>query len=119
MIIFRIVFGFVFLYVNYILVSAGIKAGEFAVFLGFFAALVFDIVTSPFWISLVRSITGASNNTPKDKRNTKKNKKSQGKPVDTPTSRPRTIRCPNCGAQATVQGNQWECGWCGNYGNLR
>ena len=56
MIIFRIVLGFVFLYVNYILISAGIKAGEFAIFLGFFAALVFNIITAPFWISLVRSI---------------------------------------------------------------
>ena len=54
MVIFRIALGFVLLYVNYILISAGIKAGEFAVFLGFFAALVFDIITAPFWISLVQ-----------------------------------------------------------------
>lgn len=113
MIIFRIVLGFVFLYVNYILISAGIKAGEFAVFLGFFAALVFDIITAPFWISLVRSRKETSNDKPRDKRGNKKNK-----PANTSASRPRTIRCPNCGAQANVRGNQWECGWCGDYGRL-
>lgn len=32
---------------------------------------------------------------------------------------PRTIRCPNCGSQATVKGDHWECGWCGDYGTLR
>ena len=116
MVIFRIVLGFVLLYVNYILISAGIKAGEFAVFLGFFAALVFDIITAPFWISLVRSKNGTSNNTSKDKRDTKEK---GNKPANPPVSQPRTIRCPNCGAQATVRGNQWECGWCGNYGRLR
>ena len=31
----------------------------------------------------------------------------------------RTIRCPNCGSQATVKGDHWECGWCGDYGPLR
>ena len=115
MIIFRIVLCFVFLYVNYILISAGIKAGEFAIFLGFFAALVFNIITAPFWISLVRSIKGTSNNTSQDKGDTKK----KDKPANTSTSQPRTIRCPNCGAHANVRGDQWECGWCGDYGRLR
>ena len=32
---------------------------------------------------------------------------------------PRTIRCPNCGSQATVKGDHWECGWCGDYGPFR
>ena len=32
---------------------------------------------------------------------------------------PRTIRCPNCGSQAAVKGDHWECGWCGDYGSLR
>ena len=32
---------------------------------------------------------------------------------------PKTIRCPNCGSPATVKGDQWECGWCGDYGTLR
>lgn len=32
---------------------------------------------------------------------------------------PRTIRCPNCGSQATVKGDHWECGWCGDYGLFR
>ena len=31
----------------------------------------------------------------------------------------RTIRCPNCGSQATVKGDHWECGWCGDYRPLR
>ena len=31
----------------------------------------------------------------------------------------KTIRCPNCGSQATVKGDHWECGWCGDYGSLR
>ena len=31
----------------------------------------------------------------------------------------KTIRCPNCGSQAMVKGDQWECGWCGDYGPLR
>ena len=32
---------------------------------------------------------------------------------------PRTIRCPNCGSPATVKGSQWECGYCGDFGNLK
>ena len=32
---------------------------------------------------------------------------------------PKTIPCPNCGSPATVKGDQWECGWCGDYGTLR
>ena len=31
----------------------------------------------------------------------------------------KTIRCPNCGSPATVKGDHWECGWCGDYGSLR
>ena len=31
----------------------------------------------------------------------------------------RTMRCPSCGAQATVRGNSWECGWCGDSGVFR
>ena len=27
-----------------------------------------------------------------------------------------SIRCPTCGADATVHGNTWECGWCGDFG---
>ena len=27
-----------------------------------------------------------------------------------------TMRCPTCGADATVHGDQWECGWCGDCG---
>ena len=30
----------------------------------------------------------------------------------------RTIRCPNCGSQAMVKGDEWECGWCGDHGLL-
>ena len=30
-----------------------------------------------------------------------------------------TMRCPSCGAQATVRGNSWECGWCGDCGVFR
>ena len=30
-----------------------------------------------------------------------------------------TVRCPWCGAQATVRGNMWECGYCGDSGFLR
>lgn len=28
------------------------------------------------------------------------------------------MRCPNCGSQATIRGNRWECGWCGDSGRL-
>lgn len=36
------------------------------------------------------------------------------------TNRPNaTFRCPNCGSHAKINGNQWECGWCGDYGYLR
>ena len=35
------------------------------------------------------------------------------------TTTSKTIRCPNCGSQATVKGDHWECGWCGDYGSLR
>ena len=30
-----------------------------------------------------------------------------------------TFRCPNCGSPAKINGKQWECGWCGDYGYLR
>ena len=30
-----------------------------------------------------------------------------------------TFRCPNCGSPAKINGKQWECGWCGDYGRLR
>jgi len=26
-------------------------------------------------------------------------------------------RCPNCGSAVRQRGNQWECGWCGDFGN--
>ena len=35
------------------------------------------------------------------------------------TTTSKTIRCPNCGSQAAVKGDHWECGWCGDYGSLR
>ena len=28
------------------------------------------------------------------------------------------IRCPHCGSPVKVRGNQWECGWCGDFGVL-
>ena len=28
-----------------------------------------------------------------------------------------TIRCPHCGSPVMVQGNRWECGWCGDFGS--
>lgn len=28
-----------------------------------------------------------------------------------------TIRCPYCGSPVMVQGNRWECGWCGDFGS--
>ena len=31
----------------------------------------------------------------------------------------RTMRCPNCGETATVHGNTWECGWCGDHGFIK
>ena len=33
--------------------------------------------------------------------------------------RPKTIRCPSCGARATVHGKSWRCGWCGDSGLLK
>ena len=29
------------------------------------------------------------------------------------------MRCPNCGAAVKIRGDQWECGWCGDFGRLR
>lgn len=29
-----------------------------------------------------------------------------------------TIRCPHCGSPATLRGNRWECGWCGDFGAI-
>ena len=29
-----------------------------------------------------------------------------------------TMTCPNCGSPVMIRGNQWECGWCGNFGPL-
>ena len=46
----------------------------------------------------------------------------QGSPKQNDDTIPKTsttIRCPNCGSPAKINGNQWECGWCGDYGNLR
>ena len=31
----------------------------------------------------------------------------------------RTMRCPNCGETATVHGDTWECGWCGDHGFIK
>ena len=48
--------------------------------------------------------------------------KQQGKPKqsgDTIPNASTTIRCPNCGSPAKINGKQWECGWCGDYGYLR
>lgn len=28
-----------------------------------------------------------------------------------------TIHCPHCGSPVMVQGNHWECGWCGDFGS--
>lgn len=48
--------------------------------------------------------------------------KRQGKPKQNDDTIPKvstTIRCPNCGSPAKLDGKQWECGWCGDYGYLR
>lgn len=29
-----------------------------------------------------------------------------------------SYRCPNCGSPVRVHGGRWECGWCGNHGDL-
>lgn len=29
-----------------------------------------------------------------------------------------TMSCPSCGSPVLIRGDQWECGWCGNYGRL-
>lgn len=29
-----------------------------------------------------------------------------------------TIRCPHCGSPVMVRGSRWECGWCGDFGNI-
>ena len=29
-----------------------------------------------------------------------------------------TMRCPTCGAEARVRGDQWECTWCGDCGRI-
>ena len=28
------------------------------------------------------------------------------------------MNCPNCGSPVTVQGNHWECSWCGDFGDF-
>ena len=28
------------------------------------------------------------------------------------------VRCPHCGSPAVVRGSRWECGWCGDFGNI-
>ena len=48
--------------------------------------------------------------------------KQQGKPKQSGETIPKTsttIRCPNCGSPAKLNGKQWECRWCGDYGRLR
>ena len=48
--------------------------------------------------------------------------KQQGKPKQSGDTIPKTsttIRCPNWGSPAKLNGKQWECGWCGDYGYLR
>lgn len=27
-------------------------------------------------------------------------------------------RCPHCGGSVTIRGQRWECGWCGDCGDL-
>ena len=29
-----------------------------------------------------------------------------------------TIRCPHCGSPVMIRGNRWECGYCGDFGNI-
>lgn len=29
-----------------------------------------------------------------------------------------TIRCPSCGSPVMLRGKRWECGWCGDFGEL-
>ncbi|MCQ2431267.1 MAG: hypothetical protein MJ175_01550 [Clostridia bacterium] len=36
-----------------------------------------------------------------------------------PARRVKTMKCPNCGSPARVNGKSWECGWCGDFGKLR
>ena len=38
--------------------------------------------------------------------------------VQPPQSTILTFRCPNCGAEARVNGDQWDCGFCGDCGRL-
>ena len=47
-------------------------------------------------------------------------KESSSKQENSNTGTPNTtFRCPNCGSPAKINGKQWECGWCGDYGYLR
>ena len=29
-----------------------------------------------------------------------------------------TIYCPNCGSPVMLRGDGWECGWCGDFGDI-
>lgn len=29
-----------------------------------------------------------------------------------------TIRCPHCDSPVMVRGNRWECGYCGDFGEI-
>ena len=43
------------------------------------------------------------------------------KPPSSDAGKPKvkTMRCPNCGETATVHGDTWECGWCGDHGFIK
>ena len=28
------------------------------------------------------------------------------------------IRCPHCGSPVKIRGSRWECGYCGDFGNI-
>ena len=30
----------------------------------------------------------------------------------------RTVSCPHCGSPALLDGRRWECGWCGDFGDI-
>ena len=34
------------------------------------------------------------------------------------TPQARAPRCPHCGSPVTVRGSRWECGRCGNFGQI-
>lgn len=97
------------LYINYLLLRAGAETGGYGLIIAIFILIFYDaVIAVPIWKAIFIGLSR------RDKDNDKTPPQSSP-----PKQMPTTIRCPNCGSPATVRGNSWECGWCGDFGNFR